>query len=64
MTHLYLLSGNRFGLMQSRVGLVTLLNNFRFEIAKETTVPLQIDLKSFILQSRYGMNLRIRLLDE
>lgn len=49
----------RFGLMQTRVGLITLLKNYRFEIASETLIPMKFDPKSFFLSPIGGMNLKI-----
>ena len=53
------ITGMRFGLMQTRVGLATLLSNFKFEISKETQVPVFFDPKSFILAPEKMMNLKI-----
>lgn len=43
--------GMRFGMMQAKVGLVTLLKNFRFKLNKKTPVPLVFDSKSIVLSS-------------
>lgn len=40
--------GLRFGMMEARVGLVTLLNNFDISLGSQTPVPLQTDPKKFI----------------
>lgn len=42
--------GLRFGLMQARIGLVTLLTNFSFTFNSKIKLPLQMDPKSFILK--------------
>lgn len=42
--------GLRFGLMQARIGLVTLLTNFSFTFNQKTKLPLQMDPKSFVLK--------------
>lgn len=54
----------RFGLMQTRVGLATLLSNYRFEISKDTQVPVVFDRKSFILSPEKMMNLKISLVNK
>jgi len=54
-----MITAMRFGLMQTRVGLATLLSNYRFEISKETQVPMVFDRNSFILAPEKKMNLKI-----
>jgi len=54
-----MISGMRFALMQVRVGLVTLLSNYRFEICGETQVPVVFDHRTFLLTPEKGMNLKI-----
>ncbi|XP_021923338.1 probable cytochrome P450 6a13 [Zootermopsis nevadensis] len=51
--------GMRFGLMQTKVGLVSLLSKYQFKVSQKTTVPLVIDPKSFILAAAGGMWLSI-----
>ncbi|RZC35581.1 p450 domain containing protein [Asbolus verrucosus] len=43
--------GKRFGLMQSKVGLTSLLKNYRFTLNKETKEPLTVDLNSMVLET-------------
>lgn len=57
-------SGMRFGLMQTRVGLATLLSNYKFEVCAETQVPLAFDPKSVFLSPQKMMNLKITTLDK
>lgn len=52
--------GLRFGMMQTRVGLVTLLNNFEFSPSSKTTIPLEISKKGFILSPEGGMVLKLK----
>lgn len=61
-----LFSGQRFGQMQTRVGLVSFLTKFKFEISEKHTPkdPLEFDPKSFILTPKGGMHLKISLLDD
>jgi hypothetical protein len=52
--------GMRFGLMQTKVGLVSLLSKYQFSVSEKTTVPLVIDTKPFVLTSAGGMWLQIK----
>ncbi|PNF30179.1 putative cytochrome P450 6a13 [Cryptotermes secundus] len=52
--------GMRFGLMQTKVGLVSLLSEYQFSVSKKTPVPLVFDAKSFILAPVGGMWLQIK----
>lgn len=48
--------GLRFGMMQVRIGLVTLLRNFQFSINAERTLhPLRLSKKDFILTPEGGV---------
>jgi ABC-type antimicrobial peptide transport system permease subunit len=49
------LAGMRFGLMQTKVGLVSLLSKHQFSVSKRTSIPLVFDKKSFILAPVVGM---------
>lgn len=50
----------RFGMIQAIVGLVILLNNFEFEIASKTPVPLIIQSDSPVLCSEGGIYLKLK----
>ncbi|PNF31791.1 putative cytochrome P450 6a14 [Cryptotermes secundus] len=52
--------GMRFGLMQTKVGLVSLLSKYQFSVSKKTPVPLMFDPRSFILAPAGGMWLQIK----
>lgn len=54
----------RFGMMQTLVGLATLLSNYRFEICSETQIPLVMEPKSFFLAPQKMMNLKITTVDK
>jgi cytochrome P450 family 6 len=56
----FCLPGMRFGLMQTKVGLVSLLSKYQFSASKKTPVPLVFDKKSFILAPVGGMWLQIK----
>ncbi|XP_053692632.1 probable cytochrome P450 6a14 [Sabethes cyaneus] len=52
--------GNRFGLMQARIGLVYLLKNFEFSIGEKCIVPPEIETKSFMLVPSGGLWLKVK----
>ena len=52
--------GLRFGMMQARVGLVTLLRNYQFSFCEKSVVPLKISKKSFILTAEGGVYLNFK----
>lgn len=51
--------GMRFGLMQTKIGLVTLLRNFRFSPRTGTPNQLCFEPKVFVLTAKAGMRLKI-----
>lgn len=51
--------GLRFGMMQARVGLVMLLNNFEFSRCSKTSVPLTLKKDAFILTNDGGIYFKI-----
>jgi len=59
-TELLIFTGMRFGLMQTKVGLVSLLSKYQFSVSKKTLIPLVFDPKSFNLSPLGGMWLQIR----
>ena len=54
--------GLRFGLMQSRVGLATILNNFRLVPTEKTPNPIKFSTSSPVLSPEGGMHLGIEKL--
>lgn len=52
--------GLRFGMMQARVGLATLLNNFELSICPKTNVPLTFSPSAFILGPEGGLYLNVK----
>jgi cytochrome P450 family 6 len=59
-TELLLFSGMRFGLMQTKVELVSLLSKYQLSVSKKTPIPLVFDPKSFALSPLGGMWLQIK----
>ncbi|XP_017960093.1 cytochrome P450 6a2-like [Drosophila navojoa] len=50
--------GMRFGQMQTRIGLVQLIRNFKFTVCDKTDIPLTYDPKSLVLGTIGGIYLR------
>lgn len=51
--------GLRFGLMQAKIGLVTLLTSFTFAPCPRTVYPIEFDPTKNILTSKGGLYLRV-----
>lgn len=51
--------GLRFGKIQSKIGLVALLRNFKFSPSKQTEIPLILSNKTFTLSTKHGIHLRV-----
>ncbi|PSN55897.1 Cytochrome P450 6a2 [Blattella germanica] len=54
--------GMRFGLMQTKVGLIHLLQNFEFHTCDETVIPPTINPRLFITSAVGGIHLQIKSL--
>lgn len=52
--------GLRFGMLQARVGLVTLLRSFEFSPSDRTEVPLRFSIKNIVLSPVGGMMLNVK----
>ncbi|XP_074030272.1 cytochrome P450 6a2-like [Leptinotarsa decemlineata] len=50
--------GLRFGMMQSKIGLIQILKNFKLSISPNTNMPLQLDRDAFLLKSVETLYLR------
>jgi cytochrome P450 family 6 len=49
----------RFGLMQTKVGLISLLSRYEVRVSEKTPIPLVFDSRSLVLASKGGMWLTI-----
>jgi len=58
-TNLLIFTGMRFGQMQTKVGLVSLLSKYQLSVSKKTPIPLVFDPSSFVLSPVGGMWLQI-----
>ncbi|XP_048518064.1 cytochrome P450 6k1 [Dendroctonus ponderosae] len=50
--------GNRFGLLTVKIGLVSLLSNYKLEATSQTPRPIKFEPKALILQSNVGVPLK------
>jgi cytochrome P450 family 6 len=55
----FAISGMRFGLMQTKVGLVSLLSKYQISVSEKTPIPLVMNARSFIPSPVGGMWLKI-----
>jgi cytochrome P450 family 6 len=55
----FCLPGMRFGRLQTKVAVVSLLSKYQFSASKKTPVPVVFDKKSFILATAGGISLQI-----
>ncbi|XP_017468138.1 PREDICTED: probable cytochrome P450 6a23 [Rhagoletis zephyria] len=51
--------GMRFGRMQTSIGLIYLIRNFRFSTAAETEIPCPMEKSSFVVSPQNGIKLRV-----
>ncbi|XP_017044418.1 probable cytochrome P450 6a14 [Drosophila ficusphila] len=51
--------GLRFGKMQAKIGIVSLLQRFKFGTSKLTEIPLTLDPRSPTLGTKYGIHLKV-----
>jgi cytochrome P450 family 6 len=49
----------RFGLMQSKVGLISLLSSYEVRVSEKTPIPLVFDSRSVVLAAMGGMWLTV-----
>lgn len=50
----------KFAHIQTKVGLVTLVANYKVELSEKTSIPLQFEPTAFTLISKSGIWLKIR----
>lgn len=56
--------GSRFGMMQTRIGLTSILGGFDLSVCDETSVPLQFVVPNFLLTPVGGIRLNFRKLSD
>lgn len=52
--------GLRFAMMQSRIGLITLLRNFEFSVCSKTTQSIEFTSSSVLLSPKDGIYLKLK----
>lgn len=55
--------GLRFGLMQAKVGLASLIKNFKFKYNSQTPYPIKYDPKSFLTSAQGGLWMDVQKID-
>ncbi|KAM8713413.1 hypothetical protein ACLKA7_013690 [Drosophila subpalustris] len=51
--------GERFGKMQAKIGLISLLRHFKFGVSDRTEIPLILEKKNFPLSTKNGIHLKV-----
>lgn len=51
--------GSRFGKMQTKIGLLSLLKHYRFECCPLTEIPMEFDKTNFLVTSKNGIHLKV-----
>jgi cytochrome P450 family 6 len=51
----FLTSGLRFGLLQSKVGLATILKNYKIKLSQKTKLPLTMDKQALVTTTDGGI---------
>lgn len=51
--------GLRFGKMQAKIGIVSLLQRFKFGVSDQTQIPLVLDTRSPTLAVKHGIHLKV-----
>ena len=54
--------GMRFGKIQAKIGIITLVRHFKFEACEDTQIPLRFAKKSFLVQTERGIHLKVQKL--
>nr|AID61399.1 cytochrome P450 [Calliphora stygia] len=51
--------GARFGKMQTKLGLISILSHYRVECCSKTEIPIEYDKKNFLVSSKNGIHLKV-----
>lgn len=52
--------GKRFGMMQAKLGLASLIRDFKFNLSEKVELPLKFRTESFVLTTTNGLWLKIK----
>lgn len=58
--NILILAGLRFGKLQTKVGLISLLRNHEFFLSERTPMPLELDSESFTLSAKGNLWLKYK----
>ena len=58
MCYFLCISGSRFAIYQSKVGLITILKNYQVDVCEKTSIPYVNDPKNFFLSPIEGIHLK------
>ncbi|KAH8403983.1 hypothetical protein KR215_007511, partial [Drosophila sulfurigaster] len=54
--------GERFGLLQVKIGIVMLLRHYHFDVTPQTQIPLQFYKRNFLIATESGIHLKMKRL--
>ena len=57
--NIYNITGARFAVYQSKVGLITILRNHKVEVCEKTMIPYEISPGAFLLMPKGGIYLKL-----
>ncbi|OAD56723.1 Cytochrome P450 6B4 [Eufriesea mexicana] len=55
--------GERFGIYQTKIGLISILRNYKVDVCKKTMIPYEFDPNTFLLAAKGGIYLNVSKVD-
>lgn len=59
----FLISGKRFGLWQTKIGIATVIRNFKVTLSEKMQMPLKFDTRGLILKAKGDVWLNFEKID-